>query len=268
MSCKRQNLWYNNFMEKVHNKQNYQKMLLDKIESIKKTSHKPSLLLHVCCAPCSSACLEILEKNFDITLLFYNPNIHPKEEYYKRLDELNEFVEKKNILAKNQKNIEKNQKNSNFDIKNEEKNKILDIFDIPNQIKILDINYDPNEFFSAIKGLEKEKEGGERCKACFNLRLGTTAKIAKEKKFDFFTTTLTLSPYKNSQLLNEIGEIMQNKYATPYLFSDFKKNDGYKKSIELSKEYNLYRQDYCGCVFSKKEREEQKTLKLKENKKL
>ena len=248
-------------MGKIHNKQNYQKMLLEKIEDIKKTSKKPSLLLHVCCAPCSSACLEILEKYFDITLLFYNPNIHPKEEYYKRLDELNAFIEKKNVLAKNQENYINIQKNNDFNAKIEQKNKILDIFNISNQIKILEINYDPNEFFTAVKGLENEKEGGKRCEVCFNLRLGKTAQIAKEKCFDYFTTTLTLSPYKNSELLNEIGEIMQNKYSTPYLFSDFKKNDGYKKSIELSKEYNLYRQDYCGCVFSKKEREEQKLLK-------
>lgn len=251
-------------MEKIHNKQNYQKKLIDKIEQIKQTKQKPSLLLHVCCAPCSSACLEILEKYFDITLLFYNPNIHPQEEYFKRLDELGEFIQKKNNLAKMLNNSEKTQEKPSFDAKNQEKTENIDIFAIPKQIKILETNYDPNEFFSAVKGLENEKEGGARCKVCFELRLSKTAQIAKENGYDYFTTTLTLSPYKNSELLNEIGEIMQNKYSTPYLFSDFKKNDGYKKSIELSKEYNLYRQDYCGCVFSKKEREQQKLLKEKQ----
>lgn len=212
------------------NKENYQKHLLDKIEQIKKTGEKPRLLLHVCCAPCSSACLDVLKEWFDITLLFYNPNIHPQEEYLKRQEELADFV---NTLNKN----------------------------LQSNIKILECEYDPSEFFDTIKGLEKEKEGGKRCKKCFELRLSKTAEICKKMGFDYFTTTLTLSPYKNSELLNQIGKEMQNRFNSPYLFSDFKKNDGYKKSIIFSKQYNLYRQDYCGCVFSKIEREEQKALK-------
>lgn len=212
------------------NKENYQKQLLNKIEQIKKTGAKPSLLLHVCCAPCSSACLDVLKDWFDITLLFYNPNIHPQEEYLKRQEELEEFV---NTLNKS----------------------------LKSNIKILKCEYDPSEFFDTIKGLEKEKEGGKRCKRCFELRLSKTAEICKQMGFDYFTTTLTLSPYKNSELLNQIGKEMQDRFNSPYLFSDFKKNDGYKKSIIFSKQYDLYRQNYCGCVFSKIEREEQKALK-------
>lgn len=213
------------------NKENYQKKLLDKIEQIKKTGEKPSLLLHVCCAPCSSACLEVLNDWFNVTLLFYNPNIHPQEEYFKRKLELTNFV------------ATLNKKNPH------------------SEIKILNIEYDPNEFFDNVKGLEKEKEGGKRCKKCFEIRLSKTAEICKKKGYDYFTTTLTLSPYKNSELLNQIGKEMQDRFNKPYLFSDFKKNDGYKKSIEFSKQYDLYRQDYCGCVFSKIERDEQKALK-------
>ncbi len=220
------------------NKDNYQKQLLKKIEEIKKSRLKPTLLLHVCCAPCSSACLDVLKDWFDITLLFYNPNIQPKEEYLKRQDELKQFVKELN-----EENAEK--------IKT----------GLISEIKILDVDYDPDEFFLTIKGLEKEKEGGKRCKKCFELRLAKTAEICKKGGYDYFTTTLTLSPYKDSQLLNEIGKVMQERFNKQYLFSDFKKNEGYKKSIEYSKKYNLYRQDYCGCVFSKIERDEQKRQK-------
>ena len=213
------------------NRQNYQKYLLDTIEAIKGKDKKPSLLLHVCCAPCSTACLEVLKDYFDITVLYYNPNIHPKEEFDKRFDELLSYIERSK-----------------------------------KQIKSICPKYDANEFFDAVKGLEHEKEGGKRCEVCFNLRLEKTAQITKEKGFDYFTTTLTLSPYKNSELLNQIGKAVAEKYELNYLFSDFKKNDGYKKSIELSKEYNLYRQDYCGCIYSKMEREQQKKEQSQDNK--
>ena len=220
------------------NKENYQKLLFKKIDEIKNSNEKPSLLLHVCCAPCSSACLDILKEWFNITLLFYNPNIQPKEEYFKRQEELKQFVSELN-----QENSQKIQA------------------DILKEIKILDVEYDPDEFFQVTKGLENEKEGGKRCRKCFELRLAKTADICKKGGYDYFTTTLTLSPYKDSQLLNEIGKTMQDRFNKQYLFSDFKKNEGYKKSIEYSKKYKLYRQDYCGCVFSKIEREEQKKQK-------
>lgn len=220
------------------NKENYQKLLLKKIDEIKSNNEKPSLLLHVCCAPCSSACLDILKDWFDVTLLFYNPNIQPKEEYLKRQEELKQFV------------VEINEENTD-----KIKSGLL------KEIKILDVEYDPDEFFQVAKGLENEKEGGKRCKKCFELRLAKTADMCKKCGFDYFTTTLTLSPYKDSQLLNEIGKMMQERFNKQYLFSDFKKNEGYKKSIEYSKKYNLYRQDYCGCVFSKIEREKQKIQK-------
>lgn len=209
------------------NKPNYQKQLLSKLDEIKKNGVKPKLLLHVCCAPCSSACLDVLKDYFDITLFFYNPNIHPKEEYFKRDEELKQFAKQINL-------------------ENADKIKTGEVC----EIKIIDSTYDPEEFFSVVKGLEKEKEGGARCKKCFELRLSKTAEKCKTYGFDYFTTTLTLSPYKNSALLNEIGKEMQARYGVPYLFSDFKKNEGYKKSIEYSKKYNLYRQNYCGCVFS------------------
>lgn len=215
----------------MQNKQNYQKLLLEKLEKLKLQPKKPKLLLHVCCGPCSTACLSVIADFFDITLLFYNPNIHPYDEYEKRFNELQKFVKIKN--------------NDGY------------------SIKIINANYDPNEYFEKIKGLENEKEGGARCTECFKLRLEYSAKYALENKFDYFTTTLTISPYKNSQLINEIGKDLQEKYGVQYLFSDFKKNEGYKKSIELCKQYGIYRQDYCGCIFSKKEHEKQMKLKQK-----
>lgn len=215
----------------MQNKLNYQKCLLQEIESIKSTNKKPKLLMHVCCGPCSTACLGLVADYFDITLLFYNPNIHPKFEYDKRYGELLKFVNIKNSKGYN--------------------------------IKIVNAIYNEQEYFNKVKGLEKEKEGGKRCTECFNLRLEYSAEYALENGFDYFTTTLTVSPHKNSQLINEIGNSLEKKYNIKYLFSDFKKNEGYKKSIELSREYNLYRQDYCGCIFSKLEREQQKLDKQK-----
>lgn len=194
---------------------------LEMENQIKKLSDKNKLLLHACCAPCSSAVLERIAKYFDITILYYNPNITEKEEYEKRLKEIKNFVKKLNI----------------------------------ENIKVIEGRYEPNEFFNLATGLEKEKERGKRCYKCYELRLKETAKIAEELNFDYFTTTLSISPYKNSKWLNEIGETLNKKYKPTYLYADFKKKNGYKRSIELSKEFGLYRQDYCGCIYSKKERE-------------
>lgn len=199
---------------------NYQKELDNLLNNLEGT---PKLLLHTCCAPCSSYCIEYLSNYFDITVLYYNPNISPKEEYEKRKQEQIRFLKE---------------------------------FPSKNKLDILDIDYDYNDFLSIAKELEQEKEGGRRCHKCYLLRLEKTAQIAKKHHFDYFGTTLTVSPYKNSKVLNEIGRVLQEKYNVAYLFSDFKKKEGYKRSIELSKIYHLYRQDYCGCIYSKKERDE------------
>lgn len=194
---------------------------LEMEKQINNLKGKPKLLLHACCAPCSSAVLERIAKYFDITILYYNPNITEKEEYEKRLHEIEKFIKELNL----------------------------------DNIKVLPGRYNPEEFFSIANGLEQEKERGKRCYKCYKLRLEETAKIAEEENFDYFTTTLSISPYKNSTWLNEIGEDLNKKYLPTYLYADFKKKNGYKRSIELSKEYHLYRQDYCGCIYSKKERE-------------
>lgn len=194
---------------------------LEMEKQINHLTDKKTLLLHACCAPCSSAVLERIAKYFDITILYYNPNITDQEEYEKRLQELENFVRKLNL----------------------------------DNIKVMPGRYKPEEFFEISKGLEQEKERGKRCYKCYKLRLEETAKIADQLGFDFFTTTLSISPYKNSKWLNEIGEELNKNYQSTYLYADFKKKNGYKRSIELSKKYNLYRQDYCGCIYSKKERE-------------
>lgn len=194
---------------------------LEMENQIKNISTKNKLLLHACCAPCSSAVLERISKYFDITILYYNPNITEPEEYEKRLNEIENFVKKLNIK----------------------------------NIKVLRGRYNPKEFFDISVGLEKEKERGKRCYKCYELRLKETAKVAEKLNFDYFTTTLSISPYKNSKWLNEIGENLNKEFKPAYLYADFKKKNGYKRSIELSQEYGLYRQDYCGCIYSKKERE-------------
>lgn len=186
-------------------------------EQIKTMNEGSTLLMHACCAPCSSACLERLGNYFDISILYYNPNITDKDEYLKRVEEIKKFI-------------------SGFKTKY--------------PIKLIEGRYDPKEFFEIAKGLEDEPERGKRCFKCYKLRLEETAKVASEKEFDYFCTTLTLSPYKNATWLNEIGEELNNNYNSTYLYSDFKKKNGYKRSIELSKEFDLYRQDYCGCVYS------------------
>ncbi len=200
------------------NKINYQKELEKVIKKNTENGIVPSLLLHACCAPCSSYCLEYLSQYFDITVFYFNPNISIKEEYEYRL--------------------------------NEEK-RLISLMSFKNPVKIIEGSYIPQEFFNAVKGLEKEPEGGKRCEECFRLRLEESAKVAKNLGFDYFTTTLTISPLKNAQLLNLIGVELAEKYGVEWLYSDFKKKEGYKRSIVLSNEFDLYRQNYCGCVFSR-----------------
>ena len=197
-------------------KENYAKKLEELISTL---DYKPKLLLHSCCAPCSSYVISYLKNYFDITILYYNPNICPFEEYLKRKEEQIRFIK-------------------NFD-----------------NVKFMDCDYDNDTYNDLIKGLENEPERGSRCTVCFELRLRNTAIKGMEKDFQYFGTTLTVSPYKNSYLINKIGLELENEYGIKWLISDFKKNDGYKKSILYSKEFNLYRQDYCGCIYSKIERE-------------
>lgn len=200
--------------------ENYHKLCLEEINKLEK---KKKILLHSCCAPCSSYVITFLSNYFDITILYYNPNIYPIEEYIKRKKEQIKLI--KEIKTKN-------------------------------KIDFLDCDYNNDIYNNEIKGLESCKEGGNRCKICFNLRLEKTAELAKKNNYDYFCTTLTVSPHKNSKLINQIGESLSNKYNIKWLYSDFKKNEGFKQSIELSKKYNLYRQDYCGCIYSKKERQD------------
>ena len=188
-------------------------------EIINSLDYTPKLLLHSCCAPCSSACIERLSNYFDITILYYNPNIEPYEEYLKRKEEEIRFIKE---------------------------------FKTKNKLDIIDSDYDNDKYHEIVSGLEEEPEGGQRCRKCYRLRLEYTAKKAKELKYDYFSTTLTVSPYKNSQVINKICEELEKIYNIKYLYYDFKKKEGYKRSIELSKEYNLYRQNYCGCIYSKK----------------
>lgn len=214
------------------NKINYQKKLDKIIEQIQSDGNTPTLLLHVCCAPCSSYCLEYLSEYFNIVVFYYNPNISYKEEYEYRLSEEKRLISEMNFK---------------------------------NPVRIIDSRYNPKEFFDVAKGHENEPEGGRRCLECFKLRLNESCKKAKEIGADYITTTLTISPLKNAQALNEIGIECAEQHGVNWLFSDFKKREGYKRSIKLSSEYNLYRQNYCGCVFSKRESEltENKSEKIK-----
>lgn len=192
---------------------NYQKELEKLISTL---DHKLTLLLHSCCAPCSSYVLEYLEPYFKITVLYYNPNIEPINEYLKRKEEQINFI----------KNVHPN-------------------------ISILDVQYDNDLYSRVVEGLEGEREGGSRCYKCYKLRIEKTASLA-DNKYEYFGTTLSVSPHKNANFINEIGKELEQKYNSKFLISDFKKNEGYKRSIVLSKEYNLYRQDYCGCKYSKR----------------
>lgn len=202
---------------------NFQKELEKIIEKNEKDGVVPSLLLHSCCAPCSSYCLEYLSRYFKITVLYYNPNLYPAEEYDRRVSE---------------------------------QRRLIAVLPSENEISLVEMRGEPEEFYLAVKGLEHIREGGERCFACFRLRLERAAEYAGKNGFDYFTTTLTISPLKNAAKLNEIGEEVAERFNVRHLPSDFKKKNGYKRSVELSKTYELYRQDYCGCVFSKREREQ------------
>lgn len=182
---------------------------------IDKLDYRPKLLMHACCGICSSSVLERLIPYFDITVLYYNPNTYPYLEYKKRLDTLKELVNK-----------------------------------MGNNVSVLEIGYEEEKFIDISRGFESEREGGKRCIMCYRLRLEKAARYAKENGFDYFCTTLSVSPHKNSFILNNIGRALQNKYKINYLFSDFKKKNGFKRSNELSRFYNLYRQDYCGCKYS------------------
>ncbi|MBR1817021.1 MAG: epoxyqueuosine reductase QueH [Lachnospiraceae bacterium] len=183
---------------------------------------KEKLLLHACCAPCSSHVLEFLENQYDITIFYYNPNITETEEYQKRVSEIKRFVSEAPFAK---------------------------------DVKIVEGIYNPEAFWDISKGLEDELERGARCYKCYELRMREAAKYAKDNGFDLFTTTLSISPHKNAEWLNEIGARLSEELNIDYMYSDFKKKNGYARSIELSKEYNLYRQNYCGCIFSKKQRE-------------
>ena len=209
----------------MSNKENYQLSLERTLCSLEGLENKKTLLLHACCAPCSSYVLEYLSKYFDITLFFYNPNIYPEEEFRFREDELRRLIGE---------------------------------MPLPSSVNIISGRYAPSEFFDIARGYEELPEGDERCCRCYALRLEESARAAKEGGFDYFCTTLSISPYKNAEWLNSIGKEMSEKYGVGYLFSDFKKKNGYKRSCQLSEQYSLYRQDYCGCVFSKREAEKRR----------
>ena len=201
---------------------NYQKELDKTLEKLTKEERVPKLLLHSCCAPCSSYVLEYLSQYFEITVFYYNPNIYPESEYTKRIWE---------------------------------QQKIIDELPAKHPISFMAGPYDKERFYEMASGLEHVKEGGARCMKCYELRLREAAKIAKNAGFDYFTTTLSISPLKKAERLNEIGQRLGEEYEVEYLLSDFKKKNGYKRSIELSKIYGLYRQDYCGCEFSMENRD-------------
>lgn len=215
------------------NKQNYHLQMLDTIKEYCSEEQIPRLLLHSCCAPCSSYCLELLSKYFEITVFYYNPNIYPPEEYTMRVEEQARFIEQ---------------------------------FPAKHRISFVEGAYDTARFYEMAKGMEQLKEGGERCFACYELRLREACAYAKAHDFDFFTTTLSISPLKNAAKLNEIGGKLGQEYDIKYLYSDFKKQNGYKRSTEISNEYDMYRQYYCGCVFSKQQRDEEIAEKQLEKK--
>ena len=198
-------------------KENYSNLCEEIINNL---DNRKKLLLHSCCGPCSSYVISYLAKYFDITILYYNPNIYPHEEYLKRKEEQIKVIKELNKEFKN-------------------------------TIDILDCEYDNELYENKIKGLENEPERGKRCEICYQMRIEKTATIAKERGYDFFCTTLSVSPYKNADLINKIGKQLEDKYQINWLYSDFKKKDGYKISIQLSNKYNLYRQNYCGCIYSK-----------------
>ena len=213
---------------------NFHLLMEKEIEQIVAKGKKPTLLLHSCCAPCSSHVLKTLQRYFNITVFYYNSNLYPTEEFLKREAEQKKLIRILNKECK-QKMAEGNLPDPVF-------------YETP--IKFKHAPFQPQEFYEFVKGYEKEFEGSNRCYMCYMLRLTKTGQVAKQEKFDYFCTTLTVSPYKNSHWVNEVGAIISKKYGVKFLHSDFKKNNGYKKSIEYSKQYGLYRQNYCGCEFS------------------
>lgn len=204
------------------NKVNYQLKMEEIIRNNCSETKVPSVLLHSCCAPCSSYCIECLAKYFAVTVFYDNPNIYPEEEYWMRVKEQKRFIEQ---------------------------------FPTRHPVAFLEGSYEPERFYEMARGMEALPEGDRRCYACYELRLKDTAKQAKAGGFDYFTTTLSISPMKNASWLNEIGQRLEQEYGISYLYSDFKKKNGYKRSTEISKEYEMYRQYYCGCVFSKNQRD-------------
>lgn len=210
------------------NKRNYQRELDQLLEHTQKEEKVPCLFLHSCCAPCSSYVLEYLSQYFEITVFFYNPNISLEEEYRKRVAEIRRLVAEMSFT---------------------------------HPVHIMEGTYDPQIFYEMARGLEKIPEGGERCFKCYRLRMEEAAKLAKEGNYDYFTTTLSISPLKNAEKINEIGEALAEIYGVKHLPSDFKKKNGYKRSCELSEIYGLYRQNYCGCIYSKLEAEEREKAK-------
>ena len=214
-------------------KQNYHRMMEKEIESLQKKEVRPKLLLHSCCAPCSTYVIEYLAAYFEITVYFFNPNIYPDHEYQKRLQEQIRLVEE---MA------------------------------LPYHVEVVGTDHEPERFYEAIKGCEHLPEGGERCWRCYALRLERAVRFGAENQFEYVTTTLSISPLKSAQKLNEIGADLEKRYGIKYFFSDFKKKEGFKKSVALSEKHGLYRQDYCGCVYSQKEAEERQRQKGKNDK--
>ncbi len=198
-------------------KPNYQLELDKTLKKITAENIRPKLLLHACCAPCSSYVLEYLTNYFDITVFFYNPNISPESEYLHRVNEIKRLIS-----------------------------------EMCPSVKFIEGRYEPKKFYEMAKGLENEPERGTRCVKCYRMRIEESAVIAKQNNFDYFTTTLSISPQKDSHVLNSIGKEISEIYNVPYLYSDFKKKGGYKRSIELSAEFHLYRQNFCGCIYSKR----------------
>ena len=198
-------------------KPNYQLELDKTLKKITAENIRPKLLLHACCAPCSSYVLEYLEKYFDITVFFYNPNISPESEYLHRVNEIKRLIS-----------------------------------EMCPTVNFIEGRYEPEKFYEMAKGLESEPERGARCVKCYRMRIEESAVIAKQGNFDYFTTTLSISPQKDSHVLNSIGKEISEIYDIPYLYSDFKKKGGYKRSIELSAQFHLYRQNFCGCIYSKR----------------
>ena len=201
------------------NRINYQQQMEGVLRALDEAGQRPRLLLHACCAPCSSATLERLAAHFDVTILYYNPNIYPPEEYRRRETELERFVR-----------------------------------DAGYRFPVVELPYDPQAFYAAVQGLEQEPEKGARCTVCYRLRLEQTARYAAQNGFAWFCTTLSISPLKDPVRINALGQELGAQYGVRFLPSEFRKKDGYKRSLQLSTEYGLYRQDYCGCVFSKQER--------------